>query len=176
MAEIDRGESAAGTLAQQELTRDATAARDGDRTAFSALFGLRAVPTYVSIACLAGQHAPLDALTIRVFERAWSQLPLLDRPEHFDRWLLEVVVEVTDAEPAPNLEETRGIGRLVGALAALAPRHREVMLLRNVFRTNVASVAHALDLDVDEVQRLEQISLELMSEHVRRNEVTQLAA
>lgn len=174
MASTNSGENAGGSLAQQEIARYAKAASNGDQTAFSALFGLRAVPTYVSIACLAGPHAPLDALTIRVFERAWSRLPLLDHPEQFDRWLLDVVVEVVEAEPSPDLEETRGIGRLVGALATLVPRHREVMLLRNVFRASAASVA--LTLEVDEVHRLEQISLELMSEHVRLSDLTRLAA
>ncbi|MBT5774957.1 MAG: hypothetical protein HOH95_11340 [Dehalococcoidia bacterium] len=176
MASTDTGGNTAAGWAHQEITRYAKAASKGDRAAFSALFGLRAVPTYVSIACLAGQDAPLDALTIRVFERAWHRLPLLEQPEQFDRWLLDVVTEVTDAEPRPNLDETRGLGRLVGGLATLVPRHREVLLLRNVFRASAASVAQALSLEVDEVHRLEQISLELISEHAQPNQPASLAA
>jgi len=175
MAGFENGDSGAG-WAHHEIARYAKAASKGDRAAFSALFGLRAVPTYVSIACLAGGQAPLDALTIRVFERAWNRLSLLERPEQFDRWLLDVVTEVADAEPPPDLADTRGIGRLVGALATLVPRHREVLLLRNVFRASAASVAQSLDLKVDEVHRLEQIALELMSQQMTRRESASLAA
>lgn len=150
----------------EEISRYAKAAGGGDRGAFSALFGLRVSAVYAALACLWGGDELLDALAIHVFERAWRRMLLLNRPERFVPWLLEVVIEGASEAPSGGGAVSTGLPGIAAALASLVPLHREVVLLRNMFRLSARNVGCVLDIEPDEVHRPELTALELMSERV----------
>lgn len=76
------------------------------------------------------------------------------------------MIEAASEAPSGGGAVSTGLPGIAAALASLAPLHREVVLLRNVFRLSAGNVERVLDIEADEVHRLELTALELMSERV----------
>ncbi|WP_298014618.1 sigma-70 family RNA polymerase sigma factor [uncultured Castellaniella sp.] len=168
----------AGVNADADLedVRHAVRASAGDARAYSWLVMCHQGPVYRYLVRLVRVPETARELTQDTFLRAFQAIPTWRPEARFRTWLfriahnlaldhlrrakhvrlepLEAGADVPDPAPGPErrLETAQRMRRLEQALAALAPAHREVLLLREIEEMSYEDIARALDLNLGTVR------------------------
>ncbi|TVO67041.1 RNA polymerase sigma factor [Denitromonas ohlonensis] len=145
-------------------------ARAGDTGAFAALVCRYQDRVFGFVLRMIGVREEAMELTQDVFLKAWTALPdwrpearlstwllqiarnaaldVLRRRERVGFTALEALAEVADTAPGPdeNYAGRQRQGRLIDALAQIAPEHREILLLREIEDLSYAELGATLGL------------------------------
>ncbi len=145
----------------------AASARNGDAKAFTELVSRHQDRVFRFVFRMTGSREEAMDITQETFMKAWQAMPRWRPDAQFGTWLLQIarngtldvlrrgnVVafeplddELPIADPAPTPEQRvdarRRVASLDAALRALAPEHREVLLLREVEDLSYAEIAQA---------------------------------
>ncbi|MDT3677215.1 MAG: sigma-70 family RNA polymerase sigma factor [Burkholderiaceae bacterium] len=146
----------------------AARARNGDSKAFTELVSRHQDRVFRFVFRMTGSREEAMDITQETFIKAWQAMPRWRPDARFGTWLLQIArngtldvlrrgnvvefepldAELPVADPAPTPEERtdakQRIASLDAALRALAPEHREVLLLREVEDLSYAEIAEAL--------------------------------
>lgn len=134
-----------------------TAARNGDRQAFSQLILATTPSSFRLASAILGSGAGAADATQNALVAAWRELPQLRDAERFDAWFLRILVNECrmhlrrDGRPrdVPMHDDPEGLGRLVGTSRAVPPRDAVDLVERAFERLDpddrVLVVLHYLD-------------------------------
>jgi RNA polymerase sigma-70 factor, ECF subfamily len=157
-----------------EVDRLVDAAREGDRTAFDELVRRTYVDTYTLAMRLTANEEDARDVVQESYLRAWKGIKNFRGDAQFSTWLyritanaaatlvqkrrrrrtqsLETVDEPIDAsieaQPDVAAESSVGLGELARAVAALPPKLRGVVVLKDVYGLSHEAIAEDLGISV----------------------------
>ena len=173
----------AGRLADITTAALVSAARDGDRVAFGALYERYARLVH-GVLLASADHDDVQDLVQEVFFRALRQLHTLREPEAFGAWMATLArnearmhhrsakptVELSDQLPGPTAEPFVGalaMQDVLRALRALPERYREPLTLRLVAQMGGEEIAEKLGLTHGTVRVYLHHGIRLLREQLR---------
>ncbi|HEY5318570.1 MAG TPA: RNA polymerase sigma factor [Solirubrobacteraceae bacterium] len=172
---------------EQALIRGAQAGSEAD---LAALFHRHWPRAYRAAFLIVHDHAAAEDIAQEAFLSAIRHLDRFDRRRRFGPWLGRIVVnraidwarartarrETADAGHEPSLDATHQTGEysseVLSALAALAPDHRAVVVLRYVLEFTPGEIGRALDLPRGTVNSRLRRGLDALEAELREGSVS----
>jgi RNA polymerase sigma-70 factor (ECF subfamily) len=176
---------AARARSERALIRGAAAGSEDDLAQLFRRFWPRA---YRIAFLIAHDHAAAEDIAQEAFVQAIRRLDRFDRRRHFAPWLGAIVanraIDWTRARTArresggeppepvapPDAPSGRYSEEVMGALAALTPEHRAVVVLRYVLEYTPGEIARALDLPRGTVNSRLRRRLDALKAHLVETE------